>query len=187
MVSPWEDGTKVIFIPGFHASLETREGNLLRARLNGGDPHGVFTVFNLRPEVPGWDSLHDVVLEELGTRWGNTWVQAIDAPVRHTWHLLHQGRAILDALKQAERSRAEMVEALELANSRNGADGHDPRSLSTYDILGALRLLERPLRSDIMHWEGGNIARAESWLREKADYAERWPEYPLMERYADGS
>lgn len=181
MTSPWEDGTRVHFTDDFKESLRGDTGQRLRERLGGADPEGVFTISN---DI-AFPSLHDVQLVELGVNFGITWLQPIDGNVRHAWFLLDQGRGILAHLTQAERHRSEMNDVLFAADASKAADGHDPRDLSAPDLAAALRLMHAPLQADIQHWEVENVHRVERWLREKANYEREWPQYPLMERFAN--
>jgi hypothetical protein len=181
VVSPWEDGTRVKFTDEFRKSLASPTGHLLRDRLGDADPEWVFTISN---DIQ-FPSLHDVKIVELGVNFGITWLQPIDGAVRHAWFLLDQGRNILALLNQAEGHRSEMNDALFAADASKAADGHDPRDLSAPDLAATLRLMHSPLAADIAHWEMENIHRVESWLRAKTAYEDEWPEYPLMERFAN--
>lgn len=87
MVSQWPDGAKVIF-------REEAKSASFQKRI---DLAKVYTVRNTE------DGLHDVFFEEDGSRWGVTWLTAIDQKVRDTFFDLDNARGVLEDLHAAER------------------------------------------------------------------------------------
>lgn len=178
--NPWPDGTVVRFTEATKAKLGTLGDLVWPGSI--ADPEWHFHVRTVPDNNSGGCTAY---LVEAGEAWHPSALEPIDRDVAFTRAVLSQGRAVLAALKEAERLRTEMKVAVELAGELWAADGRDPRTYSGPDLAAALRLIFPPLRSDIMHWEGENIVRVEAWLRAKDRYERDYPDVPLSERIAN--
>lgn len=163
MVSQWPDGTKVIFRDEAFGVKFPRKIDL----------EAVYTVRNTE------DTLHDVFFEEDGSRWGVTWLTAIDQRVRDTYENLDNARGVLQDLKTAEQHRSDMNDVLFSADStaRLVPKFGELGIIDGGDTAAVLRLIATPLAVSINTWEMVCQRLAEEWIRARRDFEADWPKY----------